>query len=372
MNEDQDPPSQQSGSQSQVPPATQVTAEVDGFTITSASSVAPQTEESLAAAIQTAETAAPDAHATRSPSAEAAAEETPAPTEKPERPEKRKQTAEERHAEIQARIHAATRELRETERRMQAMREEAQRLQAPPPPAETPAARPRWKDYEEQGKSYIDYEDDLAKWDETRDQRNQAVVEQRLAQQQAEDRVRRDRAAYEARCDEARSKHPDWDDTIKANLNEVPQTPFLVTMVQAHPKGPEIFYDWGKNPDIARTWAEYDADPATRPTQPVMSALYESAHPTAMLEHLATHPDEYVRITRMAPVSALLALGKLETALAGAKNGSPGRPVSHAAAPLSHRAGSQQSGPTAATSDDADIEDFVRAENKRFGVRSPI
>lgn len=359
-----------SGSQSQVPPAQQVTAEVDGFTLTSASSVAPQTEESLIAEAQATETETPDRRSTRSPDAEAATPPPETPAEKTPAPPKKK-SAEERHEEIQARINAATRELRETERRTAQLRDEQQRAAAPPPAPPEELKRPRWKDYEDAGKSYNDYEEDVVKWDETRDQRAQAVVEQRFAEQQAADAARRAAAAYEARVDDARQKHPDWDDTIRTSMTDVPQTPFLVTMVKAHPQGAEIFYDWGKNPEIAKTWAAFDSDPASRPTQPILSALYESAHPTAMLEHLATHPDEYLRITRLPPVSALLALGKLETALAGAKNGSSARPISHAAAPLSHRAGSHSSGSSPAL-DDMDIEDFVRSENKREGRYSPI
>lgn len=380
MNEEETPSSvEQSGSQSAVPPAQQVTAELDGFTITSASAIAPHTEASLTEAARAAEMDAPEERPTRSLDAEAARSDQPAPaakpaTDKPGPP--KKQTAEERIAEMQAKIHATTRELRETERRRDAIREETERLARPPaqaPPADAPSARPRWKAYEDAGKSYIEYEEDLAKWDESRDQRNQAIVEQRFREQQQADQQRREHAAYLARCDDSRAKHPDWDETITSNMSTVPQTPFLVAMVKAHPKGADIFYEWGKNPDIARAWAAYDSNPDARPTRPILSALYKSAQPSAMLEHLALHPEEYRRLTTMDSDSALMALGQLETVLAGAKNGSSARPISHAAAPLSHRAGSQQRGGTAsATDDDLDIEDYVRTVNKREGRPSPI
>src|SRR5262245_59801950 len=379
---------------SQLPTAGPVMADVDGFVVTSASAVAPHTEESLKQAMSSegAEpgepesdhpaATPPDLHRADAEPAIEPEEEAAEPAEEPAKPKKREPTSTERHREMLARIDAATRELRETERRTAELRAEQERLAKPkeePKAEEEPLKRPRWKDYEDAGKSYQDYEEDLATFDEQREARREkasqekdAAREQELRQQQQAEYVRTQAAAYESRVNDARQKHPDWDETIKTNLHDVPQTPFLVAMVQSHPKGAQIFYDLAKDKEVAKAWGAFDSDPATRPTQPIMSALYESADPTALLKHLAEHPDEYRRYVRMAPVSALLALGQLETRVVnGAKTGSPSRPISNAAAPLSHRAGAHARG-TPPSLDDMDIEEFVRTENKREGRPSPI
>jgi hypothetical protein len=342
-------------------------AEVDGWEVESSSAVQPTNEE-LAQRLseEPAEQTEPPESVDEDHDDAIGDEGAAAQASEPEPQKKRKESATERTARIQAEINALTRQRHEEERALEALRRERTTFAAPPPapkpPTEPPAsatAEPDWDQYEADGKSFTQFSKDHSKW--MRDTVT-AEVETR-AQRAADTRIEFERqrlageavlVRHETRPEQVKAAHPDFDAAI-ANLddpNKTPLTPFIQAVVMNHPKGAEFLYHLGLHPDEASVLA---ALPMTRP---IMDAVRESDDPTPLLLHFAQHPEEHDRIAHLDPGPALLALGRLSAALSGpgAKNGSPVRtPSLTTAKPPIRPLGTTR---TASTSRDADDLEF--------------
>lgn len=234
--------------------------------------------------------------------------------------------------------------------------------------------KPTWSEFEAEGKSWDDF---LVAQESYLEQRIDAAAEGKvktlLESELRSLRETTERQAYEARVDaEAKARmrvvrdaHADeWPQILK-NLEDVEASPFIEDVVRLHPKGAEIFYELGKDPDAARVLNSFEW------TNQMFDAIMASTNPSAMLLHLADDNGEFERIRRMPPAAALYALGALSATLAqpaqARDNGSrpKGIPVSKAPAPI-RPVGSVSAAPsgTADSDDDSDFLSWVKRENQ--------
>jgi hypothetical protein len=326
----------------------------DGWEATSGSSQRPTEEEMRAALAGTGETEpkAPAETPPPTPPAETPSEpelDEPQPDEgdeeekPPEKPSKKKQRLSDRAAKLKADVdrytwqkNQAMREAEEWQRRVEALRREAE-----PPPQPKPAPepvlekKPTWKAFEDDGKDWDEYQAALDQWHEQQlvslkaDLTEKASAEARMLVERQERQRQHDLALerHYARINDARTKYPDYEEAAQS-LADVPRTKYLDYLVLSKPYGQDLIYQLGKHPAEAQflsgvRWEQRDhyLDP-----RPFTTALDEAKDPAQLLLYLAQHEDEFDRLARLSverPDSAILALGSLSERLSGA-HGSPG------------------------------------------------
>lgn len=236
--------------------------------------------------------------------------------------------------------------------------------------------KPRWKDFEAEGKDFDEFSDALDTWNEQRFEtiRTQisAEAETRAREQvKAERRAASQSAAVDrmyTRMDEGRKKYADWD-AAAAALDEfdmekdLSKPDFVRDLILHHEQSHEIAYHLGKNPEQMEALHVELADLLTNS---MMHVLMESSTPVALLSHLARNRAETEAIAMLPPHQALVRLTRLDTRLAGANDGSPAtpKPVSKAPPPPSHRAGTR-SAATPRSITDLDPDDYIREREKQ-------
>jgi hypothetical protein len=359
-------------------------AEVDGWEVESSSAVQPTNEE-LADRLREDPVSAPASADAPEPVDEdhddAVTDDDAAPAT-PETPKRKKLTAAERKAVLQAEFNALTKQREDARRAFEAEEADRQRRrttreQAPPAdatprtPAEASKATPEdgepdWDKYEEEGKPFSQYQKDHAAWlrkviTAEAEARANRTAEERISAERERAMAIAEVARQETRVEAARAKYPDFTEKINDNLGDVPQTPFMAAVVKHHPMGMDLLYHLADHPAEAKILATL---PMTRPMMDVVKA---SPDPTPLLSYWANHPEEHDRIAHLDPVSALLALGRLAAELSGpgAKTGSPGRtpPVTSAKPPIRPLGATRSA--AAASRDDDDDEPFGPAYVKR-------
>ena len=360
-------------------------ASVDGWDVESSSADQPSSEQ-LAARLRD----EPDP-----PKAEAAAAETDddlddapdreTPAGEPEHPKKKKLTASERKAVLQAEFNAITRQREDARRAFEAEEADRERKRyarpapekadekVPDSPAEAAKldlaeGQPDWDEYEARGETFSKYQKDLSafyKAESVKEARREAtsVVTSLLSKAKEQDLAAAEEAREESRRQSAIQKYPDWEEKIAANLADVPQTPFMTTVVRRHEAGMELLYQLAEHPAEAKILATL---PMTRP---IIDAVREAPDPAPLLLYFARNPEEHSRIAHLDPPRQLLALGRLVAHLSdeGAKNGSPSPtpPVTSARPPIRPVGATRSAG--GARGDDDDIEfgpEYVRRQNE--------
>lgn len=342
-------------------------AEVDDWTLTSSSVNQPDKQQLIERA-----SGAPTPEDTKSEASEPVVS-TEAKAEEPAGEEpagaKKKQTASERVAEIQARIAAETKALHDARRAreaeqaaLDALKREKETIAKPAegeakPKPTTDDEIPVWSKWEE---------DDKGTFDEFLAARDAALLKkakQELEQaQESERRVAATRQFAEAhakRIDKIQTEHPDFLEKVKTNLADVPSSPLVDLVVQHHENGPELLYHFANNPDEARVAA------TLRPSRPIADAIMHSDAPVELFSYFAQNPAECERLSKLHPASALVALGELKVQLKGAKNGSPSTvpTVSNAKPPIRPVASAHK--PTSKAPDDLDFgPEYIAAMNK--------
>ena len=290
-------------------------------------------------------------------------------------PKKRKLTASERKAVLQAEFNSLTKQREDARRAFEAEeRERAAKRAAPPAATPADAAKidpvdgePDWDQYEADGKLFSQYQKDHAAWlrkviTAEADERAIRAADARISAAQERDQAIASVARHEARVEQAKATYPDFDEVIEQNLADVEQTPFMRAVVLNHAKGLDLLYHLGQHPAEAQILAQL---PMTRP---IMDAVKEAADPIPILSYFATHPAEHDRIAHLDPPRQLLALGRLSAALSspGAKNGSPAvtPPVTHARPPI--RPVGTRGSATASGDDDLEFgPEWLQRENER-------
>lgn len=362
------------------------TAEVDGWEVES-SSVNQPTNSDLVERLQgpTAETT--PTHPDAIDEDHDDAPDVPEPVE-PQAQPKRKLTAAERKAVLQAEINAATRRkheaLRAAEeaeaRAARAMREtvkpEPVKTESPAPDGE--ATEPDWDEYESRGEAFTKWAKDHAAWVERRTSTRAMEEARQAAREVAEQRIREeaeraaqsaDAARYSARLANIEEKYPDFQEVVAANLADeaaTPATPFIEEVVRKHPMGPELLYHLARHPSEAQVLAAFTQHGVPRP---LYDAVRTSPDPVPLLSFLANHQDAYERFQRLDPPSQLLALGQLREQLraTGANTGSPvpARPVTAAKPPI-RPLGATRSASTSQDPDELPFgPEYVARENAR-------
>jgi len=343
---------------------TPTVATVDGWEVTSSSLRQPSVEEMTA--VMT-DVEVPDALTTDPYAGSADASTAPA-QESDDQPAsaKPKKSASERTAELRARINAETRAYHDARRAREAetaelMRVRQEREQLTSAPA-TKAGKPVWSIMEENGTSYDEFVDARDEWVRQQVRADfEHSQEQQRQHAQAERRhqdIARASDAHDQRINDAVLRHPDFLEVVEKNLSQIPDSPFLIEVVQGHAQGAELLYHLAQNPDEARVLTTLE------PSAPMRDALKYLEMPVEVLSYFAQHPQEFDRLNHLHPATALVALGEIHAQLKGAKNGSPAAAVSNAKPPTRPVVGGRTSA-TKNTGDMAFGAEWIRAENAR-------
>ncbi|HXG71322.1 MAG TPA: hypothetical protein VNJ04_12020 [Gemmatimonadaceae bacterium] len=230
---------------------------------------------------------------------------------------------------LQDRIDKAVKAQREAERRAEdAERRLLDRRAPQAPPQQDERAAPAAEDYltrakpsaDQIGSTYADYDafiEDLTDW--KLDERH--AREQRASAASAATRAEQDRlATYHDRLDGVRKKHADFDAVIQGAGNLPVSDPMR-----------DYFLESEMGPEVQR--------------------------------HLCMHPEECVRIAGLPPVTALAALGKIESRLEAATAGpSSVAPVTNAPDPIKP-VGGRSTG--ASTADPSQINSVAEWQKRR-------
>lgn len=367
-------------------------ASVDGWDVESSSAEQPSNEQ-LAARLRdepepaTTTAATPESDGLDDDGDDAPDRETPA--NGTEQPKKKKLTAAERKAVLQAEFNALTRQREDARRAFEAEEAERQRARAarlepskaepvadkvPDTPAEAAKlevadGQPDWDDYEARGETFSKYQKDLRaffKTEAVKEARLAAtsVVTSMLASSKEQELAAAEEAREDARREAAAKKYPDWAEKVAANLADVPQTAFMATVVRRHPAGMDLLYQLAEHPAEAKILATLEM------TRPIMDVIKESDDPAPLLLYFARHPEEHARIAHLEPPRQLLALGRLSAHLSdeGANTGSPTPtpPVTSARPPIRPVGATRSAG--GARGDDEDLDfgpEYVRRETER-------
>ena len=263
---------------------------------------------------------------------------------------KRKLTASERKAVLQAEFNALTKQREDARRAFDTEEADRQRRRAtvkvetdtPATPAEAakvdPAdGEPDWDNYEEAGKTFSQYQKDHSAWlrkvmTAEADARAERKAGEILSAERERMMAVADVARQEARLDAIKAKKPDFEERVAANLDDVPQTPFMAAVVRNHAAGYELLDYLADHPAEAQILATFQW------TRPMMDAVKASPDPTPLLSYWANHPQAQARVAHLEPVPALMALGRLAAELSGpgANTGSPRQtpPVTAAKPPI--------------------------------------
>lgn len=291
----------------------------------------------------------------------------------------------------QARIDEVTAKQRQAEDALAAERLETTRLRAlvegrPAPAAEakpaTPAVattkpKPVWdgeNGYEAQGKSWEQYQADRDEWrDEVAMAQAAKVVEDRIAadRKQHEDQSKTvaeeasKRAVYDAhqgRLATARAKYRDFDDKVEENLSDI-ESPVINTLILHSDQGAEVMYHLATHREVAEFVADADW------TRPMVDGIRKSPNAVKVIGHLHANPAEFLEITKLHPVDALLRLGRLSQRLEVAPTVSTSaKPITNAKPPLRTVVPGTQTAGAAGAKAPEDIEfspEWIVQENRR-------
>jgi hypothetical protein len=294
---------------------------------------------------------------------------------------KKRETAAERKAVLRAEINALVREREETRRALEAERAPKKPVPEPVPAAAAPvkdekapeaaaavdSEEPDWDAYEASGKTFKEYQHDHAAWlrkviAAEADARASRTASEVVSTARERELAIAEVAREDARREAAMAKYPDWEATIKENLEDVPLTPFVETVVRRHPAGMELLYTLAQHPVESKILATLQM------TRPIMDAVKEATDPAPLLLYFAHHPKEHARIAHLDPPRQLMALGRLSATLSqpDAKNGSSGvtPPVTQAKPPIRPVGGTRAAGSGTRDPDELDFgPEYVAAEN---------
>lgn len=254
--------------------------------------------------------------------------------------------------------------------------------------------RPIWEEYDEAGKTWADYNKDLAAYDDKREAYLDAVSEHRawkvrqelggeIAKRdrrmsemtQATQRQRAEAAFSERRAIVQREYGEDRWKGVVDNWAEFDkqgyQSDALETIVQLHDAGARLVGVLGEQIEKAAVLADQTW------TMAMYDGIMSLEDPSAVLLALADDPEAFERIAALPHARAIAALGALSGRLESAgprAHGSRPAKVSKAPAPIRPIGGRREGGSTrtgdAAFSEDAPMEDYIRDTNARLSGRA--
>jgi hypothetical protein len=320
--------------------------------------------------------------------------------------EPRKDRGTRRVETLQRRIDEATRNLRAIEARLEARTKELETTNGPAdakrPADKTPAEKalealgpkPKWTEFEKQGKTYDEFEDAKDAWVraaaraetlaelEQRESTAKAETEKQTAQQREADA----RKAFDKKLTDVRAKHQDFDQVIRAASDAgLDIHDFIDIAYRELEGGADLLYLLSKpeHHDAVDAIGDFfdrlgwqsDRPESMDITFPLLEALSTSENPARLLLACADPQtqkeiEQALRLPRRS--AALAALVRFEERLAArASDGSPRRPApgSTAAPPPSHVAGSRSAGVVRSSGNkEANGDDYFRA---RASGKSP-
>lgn len=264
----------------------------------------------------------------------------------------------------------------------------------PEPKVPEKPKRPVWEEYDEAGKTWQDYNRDLAAYDDAREAYLEAKAEhkawsvrqeiggeiakrdQRMSEMSQATARERAEAAFVARRSVVQKEYGEdrWKAVID-NWNEYDTAGYhsdaLETLFKLHEAGPRLIGVLGENIEKAAVLADRDW------TMEMFDGIMALEDPSAVLIALADDPEEFDRIAALPRSRASVALGALAGRLEAAgprAHGSRPAKVSKAPAPIRPVGGRREGGSThtgdAAFSEDAPLEDYIRDTNARLQGRS--
>lgn len=320
---------------------------------------------------ETVDAPAPKAEAKTAPKAAA-----PAEAAKP-----KKQSHEQRIAEINARIAERIRVKHETEaRQVQEDRRQAESSQDEDSPAapttrtrveralepgsgneDLLAGKPKWSAFDKAGKTYEEFEAAEEEWLA----RTFAVVQQRA---QGNDTRTLEAVQHRERVTVAKAKYADFEEK-KAALVGVPASPFLENLITRNAAGMDVLYHLGAHRDEAELLAAltHEANDPNKILPQLFHTLQETGtDPVPVVSYLATHPEEAQALLDLSPRAALVKIGQiLSTAGSGAKTSGPsGTPAHKPAIPFTPVDGG--SSMRAGADDDPEPDDSPENEDAWF------
>lgn len=253
--------------------------------------------------------------------------------------------------------------LREEHTRLASSRPAGERTEAAPPAKsdkqkqlEALGPRPKWRDFESQGKSSDDYDDAVAGWikKSTRleleiEQEQAAAATRRTEDERRQaDEQRQAGERWKGELDAVHAKHPDFDELLDAaEEDDVEIHTFIAKTCEAVKGGGEMFYQLLRPENGPALDALNDLFESIdlKSTFPLRLAFERSADPARFLMAL-TDPKvqkELKEALRLSPAAATVACGQLEGRLASsasvARTGRPRRRT--ASPPPSYRAGTR-------------------------------
>lgn len=146
---------------------------------------------------------------------------------------------------IQRRIDAATKDLKEENRKL-AERLAALEGKAPEEPAKEENPRPKRADF----KNDEEYEDALLSWGTAKALSEKSMRDAHDAEQQ---RLQENYDNYRAQVEEFKDEHDDWDDVVN---QDIPMHTGVQLAVMEQENGAEVIYYLGKHPEYAMRLAE--------------------------------------------------------------------------------------------------------------------
>lgn len=234
--------------------------------------------------------------------------------------------------------------------------------------------KPDWKKYQDDGKSYDEFEKDRDEWllaeAEARALKRIEAQQQTAkaeAEQQAKDTERREfNRALKQKFAEARAKHPDFDDVLDAATDAgVELHEYLGVVIELSPHGAEFLraLSLPEHYDAADVISDFVGSLTEDESYPLVDALVDSEDPARFALALAD-PKVQTQVRealRKPGRSALAALVRLDERLFARASGSQRTPAEKksAAPPPSHRAGSHSAG-AARASGRQTTDDYIR------------
>lgn len=299
-----------------------------------------------------------------------------------------------RHDELQARVHALTRDrlalsgqIEAEQRRLDELKAQADALAAGKAPApadgvKAPASavpaddqKPTWRAFEDAGKTFDEYEEARDAWQQRQHQRDiEAAIAKTQAKLDADRKAQADAAAQtdaharsvatvQSHVQALSAEDPDIAAALQTDdFLDMPRTPFLSALLTLHPAGKDVMRHLALNP--ADGYAFADLGPLSAP---MMEAFKATQDPVKLLAALANNPSKAQQIRQMGDYAAMRALIALETSAPDAKTGSSGAaPRQPSATPLPAKVGGSRTVATQRplhelTTDD--IDEFARRVN---------
>lgn len=319
------------------------------------------------------------------------------PAQAPQAPkagEKPRRQLSTRAAELRGEVDRLTAEKHRERAELERLRAERKKLEeggtpaprtaatAPAPAAKTgePLKKPTWKEFEEADKSWDEYVAAQDAYLEQRIEQSAGAVREAFRTELAALREESEMSAHQARIEAGhkarmslvRDAHKDEWPEILSNLEGIEVAPFIEDVIRMHPKGAELFYKLGKDPDAAQIANSLDW------TTTMFDAIMAIDDPSALLLYLATTDGEFERIRQMPPARASFALGVLsrqldsEPAPARVPGSRPqGKAISKAPAPIRPVGGaSTASDTTTGDGDDENFDAWFAKENERDQKRA--